>query len=635
MFFKFYDTEKCSQLVKNLIESQEKFIHAFIPMRLSSVELKYRFNKIRPVFKAWRKHYDWVVAVRFKVLSVKNNQRKKALWHFYEMTHKGIRSKNYWKKNLPIARLKWLSICFHRVRRITSRLRDYKITKLEKMSLIFFRRIHVPNCFRWWIDVHQEDGMLLIAARYKNEVVRKHWFRRLKKYVQRQVKDRKLDYMREQFRKQEQEELLIVDQQNTFFLSQEELKARQKRAELHNQNEVEKIWEQKWDIERKKAGQGQIRIHQARERIAHRIEKQEEEKKHRSDVWDTMESNVLPRIIEKARHFCLATPNGKKYIKEQVNEMFQTSMAECQSMLYRGTFNIEGCIWQAINEVTGVMMSPVAWSCVSTGESVKYQKMTSSIARKISIERHIASEVLKVKIEFQNRREQEDETNEQEESALMCQSAFRMRQGRKKAMVVFQTHWITLIDCNSGVQMYYNLNTRMYQWHKPHMLHRGQVVTRFSTFNARGPDAEGTYWYEYRPLPYRPENAPKESVWVAPMGILLCERCNIAIVRRKCLGEGCVLDRSCQIYLCLFCYDDVHPIEDVGDMEIDSHRLHEHVDYACPNVETFNCCICSSKSSTKYCRDGDCYGNLYCDGCWLGVHGHERDAWHVADVLKK
>ena len=69
-----------------------------------------------------------------------------------------------------------------------------------------------------------------------------------------------------------------------------------------------------------------------------------------------MESNVLPRIIEKARHYCLHTPNGKKYIKEKVNEMFQTSMAECQSMLYRGTFNIEGCIWQAINEVTGVRL---------------------------------------------------------------------------------------------------------------------------------------------------------------------------------------------------------------------------------------------------------------------------------------
>jgi len=278
-------------------------------------------------------------------------------------------------------------------------------------------------------------------------------------------------------------------------------------------------------------------------------------------------------------------------------------------------------------------MSPVAWTHTS-GESCKYEKLTSAIAKRICIERHVATEILKVKVEFQMRRDEEDQKNKEVAAVLMCQSAFRMRQGRKAAMVIFQKHWITLIDCSSGCQMWYNLRERRSSWNSPYMLHRGQVVVRFSTFNARGPDDNGLFWYEERPSPYRPKNEPKASSWTAPKGIMLCQRCDVAIVRRRCCGEGCVNDRSCLLYLCFFCYDAVHPTEDTGDQDTDAHRNHKHEDYPCPSIETFLCSICASTSATKYCRDGECKGVLYCSTCYQGVHSHAHDAWHVSDDIK-
>jgi hypothetical protein len=314
--------ERCSYLVNRLVASQEKFIKSFAPMRLSTVEMRYRFNKIRPVFRAWRNHYDWVVAVRLKVLSVQNARRRKALWHYHRMVLKIIAARNYYNRTIPLAARNWLFVSFHRIRRITMRLRSYKLMKLMNMSNIFFKRVHVPNCFRWWVDVHQEDSMLVIAKRYETEVVRKHWFLRFKKYVRRQVQDRKIDAMRKLFQKQEKTEALRVDAENTFFLSQQELEARTKRQELHNKKLEEVEWQRKWDIEIQKAEQGRIRIHQARERIAHRAETQKEAKQHRSDVWSTMEESVLPRVAAAARKYCQSF-NGKKFIKSNVAEMFR------------------------------------------------------------------------------------------------------------------------------------------------------------------------------------------------------------------------------------------------------------------------------------------------------------------------
>ena len=238
------------------------------------------------------------------------------------MVLKIIAARNYYNRTIPLAARNWLFVSFHRIRRITMRLRSYKLMKLMNMSNIFFKRVHVPNCFRWWVDVHQEDSMLVIAKRYETEVVRKHWFLRFKKYVRRQVQDRKIDAMRKLFQKQEETEALRVDAENTFFLSQQELEARTKRQELHNKKLEEVEWQRKWDIEIQKAEQGRIRIHQARERIAHRAETQKEAKQHRSDVWSTMEESVLPRVAAAARKYCQSF-NGKKFIKANVAEMFR------------------------------------------------------------------------------------------------------------------------------------------------------------------------------------------------------------------------------------------------------------------------------------------------------------------------
>ena len=48
----------------------------------------------------------------------------------------------------------------------------------------------------------------------------------------------------------------------------------------------------------------------------------------------------------------------------------------------------------------------------------------------------------------------------------------------------------------------------------------------------------------------------------------------VALVRRKCNGESCRVDRSCPLYLCLYCYDALHPPMPTGVVEIDAHRLH-------------------------------------------------------------
>jgi hypothetical protein len=48
----------------------------------------------------------------------------------------------------------------------------------------------------------------------------------------------------------------------------------------------------------------------------------------------------------------------------------------------------------------------------------------------------------------------------------------------------------------------------------------------------------------------------------------------VALVRRKCNGESCRVDRSCPLYLCLYCYDALHPPMPTGVEEIDAHRLH-------------------------------------------------------------
>ena len=628
------DFERCTKLVASLVKSQDRFIEAYVPMRLSSVELKYRFNKIRPIFRAWRKYFDWIVALRAKVLSVENARRVKALYHLHGVSKRMAAAHVYYKRTKSIAATNWLRISFQRVRRITSRLREYKMKKLNRMAHIFFQKIHVRNCFTWWIDVYNEETQLPLAISHSVHYIQKYWFSRLLKYIRRQISDRKRDAMRAMFRKQEEEEQLIVDEKNTFFLTQKELKDRQKRKEAHDLKVKEEKWQQHWVIERKKAAQGKIRIDQARERIAHRAHTKQEAIQNRSDVWTTMELSVLPRVAEKARTFCTATPEGKHFVREQVADMFRTSMAQAQHLMYKGELNIPGCTWQAISEVKGVWMSPVAWSHTS-GESVKYEKMTGKQAKQICIERHIASELLKVKEEFQRRKDEENRKNFEMEACLMLQSSYRMRQGRIMTMKIFQEHWMVMVDCSSGNPMWYNLKERRVMWQQPLMLHRREIVQRFSTFNARGPDDNGTYWYEERPQPYRPEKKPKSSNWHPPEGLMLCEHCHIAITRRRCRGAGCIEDRSCKLYLCIFCYDQVHPVEATGVPEVDEHRNHAHDTFVCPSMETFFCSVCATKSASKYCRDGECVGNLYCSTCYAGVHSQEKDCWHVPDDLYK
>ena len=57
--------------------------------------------------------------------------------------------------------------------------------------------------------------------------------------------------------------------------------------------------------------------------------------------------------------------------------------------------------------------------------------------------------------------------------------------------------------------------------------------------------------------------------------LMLCSMFHqVALVRRKCNGESCRVDRSCPLYLCLYCYDALHPPMPTGVEEIDAHRLH-------------------------------------------------------------
>jgi hypothetical protein len=639
--------EKCTHLVKCLTISQNNFINAYIPMRLNTVNLKYRFNKIKPIFKAWRKYYDWTVHIERQILFSDNRKRRKAIQHFYNIIQNMIKAKQYYKNANVIAHFKWLSISFHRVKRITKRLRDYKLLKLNNMSFIFFQKIHLPIIFTWWFDATHEMKNMEKAIPLNSFFIIRHWFHRLKIFVKKQIKDRKIDAMRLLFHEQEMEELKKVDDKNSFFLTKKELDERQERIEKEHKRLKELEFQKIWDKNREKAAQGRIRIQQARDRVIHRAQVKSDNIKHRKDVWKTMEDEVLPKVAEKARIWCTTDFKGKKYIRTKIDEMFQTSLSECQHLLYNNALNIEGCAWQAVNEVPGVIMSPVAWSNVSTGESIKYNKMTGTMCKKICIERHVATELLRVKQDFLMRRQKEEQQHLEISSAILCQSVYHMRKGRQRAMKIFQEHWIILVDCFSGECMYYNLISRITKYQPPYFLNRGERVERFSTINARGPtvtngeDGEtgklilkGAYWYEYRPKPYRPETQVKSFSWNSPNGVMKCEKCQIALVRRRCMGNRCITDRSCYIYLCFYCYDELHPIEDTGDSFIDQHRNHDHIDYISPSIETFLCSICQKNTSSLYCRDGDCRGNMYCRQCYNVIHLHVNDHWHVPNEIQ-
>ena len=221
--------ERCATLVSNLKTSVDTFIASFIPMRLNSVELKYRFNKIKPIFHAWRQHYDWTVRIRRILKYAEDAKRRKALCHFHAMTRKYVAAREYYSTTHPVANLKWLSLLFHRFSRITKRLRGYKIVKLEKMALLLFSKIHVPTCFDWWVDVVDELNKMPRAVQQNNASITKHWFQRYKMYVLKLVKDKKVDAMRLAFHQQDMDELQRVDDQNVYFLSQQELKKREER----------------------------------------------------------------------------------------------------------------------------------------------------------------------------------------------------------------------------------------------------------------------------------------------------------------------------------------------------------------------------------------------------------------------
>ena len=89
-----------------------------------------------------------------------------------------------------------------------------------------------------------------------------------------------------------------------------------------------------------------------------------------------------------------------------------------------------------------------------------------------------------------------------------------------------------------------------------------------------------------------------------------------------------VEDRSMPLYLCFYCYDELHPNKLTGNQEADAYCNHVHDDYASPAEETFQCTVCQAKKAELYCRDGNCKGALFCNVCWAGVHGHGDMSWH-------
>jgi hypothetical protein len=213
--------------------------------------------------------------------------------------------------------------------------------KLNQMADIFHQRIHLPRTFVWWTDVVKEQRQWPLAVAYNNGRVVQHWFRRLKIFILKQVKDRKLDHMRRLFREQERKEAQQVDDENTFFLNKQELARRMERKRLNDIKVDEKAYQEQWAQTRLKAEQGRIRIHQERHRIAHRKDMAVHEKNQRGEVWTTMEQDVLPRVAEKARQWLLTHPDGKKYVKEMVGVMFQTRYALCLWLATRSVFLID------------------------------------------------------------------------------------------------------------------------------------------------------------------------------------------------------------------------------------------------------------------------------------------------------
>jgi len=222
----------------------------------------------------------------------------------------------------------------------------------------------------WWTDVVKEQRQWPLAVAYNNGRVVQHWFRRLKIFILKQVKDRKLDHMRQLFREQERKEAQQVDDENTFFLNKQELARRMERKRLNDIKLDEEAYQEQWAQTRLKAEQGRIRIHQERHRIAHRKDMAVQEKNQRGEVWTTMEQDVLPRVAEKARQWLLTHPDGKKYVKEMVGVMFQTRYALCLWLATRSVFLID--VFDCVSIVFRLCFDCVSLCARCGGEILKF-----------------------------------------------------------------------------------------------------------------------------------------------------------------------------------------------------------------------------------------------------------------------
>lgn len=479
----------------------------------------------------------------------------------------------------------------------------------------------------------EEEKGIAIAKIYNNTVVKRGWLRRLHNYTRRCVADRRISEIRNAIRLAEDEERKITDAEaSTFFLTEREREERQKRVQEKIKQDEEDRYNEYWEKQRRKADQIVIKIKQAKERVIHKEKSAIEEEHARSSTWDTLADSVLvPSIRARVNKYC-KSPQGKIFIKNMATELKQMRLSECQRLLRYGTLNPEGCDWVAVNEIKGVYNSSVAWLCTSDNRSVKHSKLGFKTAKEIAMARYLAEEINKAKKGLEEHRRQADENHAEIKAALLVQSIYRMKQHRKKAMVIFQARYVSMLDVYGGHMVWYNLVSRKYADEKPLFLYPRDRVTSFSIYQARGPDeASGLYWYEYRPPPYRLDNEPQSISWAPPDGLLLCQRCQVCICRRRCRGDSCVNDRSSPLYLCFYCYDEIHPSEDTGDPNIDIHRLHDHDNFVTPTPDDFVCSICQTTTADMFCRDGDCKGALFCSACWSAVHSHGEMAWHNGD----
>ena len=560
------DTLRATELERRVRVAEHKFVQAFKPLKRNILYLMHRFSKLKRFWKRMRQYTDTMVARKNAIRGVHHYRMRRGLRHFHKRIVALKSTRRYFLAQRPIVDTWFLRLVFHRWRRIASRMRSYKIACVHRVEDILFLRIGLRNVFGWWKDVINEGKGSALAKRYNDAVVRRGWFRRLRNYTKRCVNDRRIAEMRIALRLAEDAERQIDDAAtSSFFLDERQKKAREERVEARRIKNEEDRYEAIWEKQRRSANQVVIKIQQAKDRVAHKKDTSVKAKQARDDTWDTLASTVLPRVADTARTWCSATPKGKIFVREKADELKQMRLGEAQRRLRQNSMNPEGCEWVAVNELPGVFNSAVAWTHTTSRNSIKWSRMTYKNCKQIAIARYVAMELNKVKAEFEQRRVEADAGHKKVQAALIVQKIYRMRQHRRIALDVFNARTVLLLDVYSGSKVWYNLLSREYSYQRPLFLNNHDRVQLFSMHQARGPtemsDMSSKYWYEYRPPPYRPENKPKSIAWTVPAGILLCEQCQVCVCRRRCRGAACV-HGSTPIYLCFYCYDEIHPSGD-------------------------------------------------------------------------